>query len=77
MRTSEYVPHLSYGSRVRFIGTNHPKSGQQCVIIRVLPNPSQMAEKQWYDVRFDDSSIGRFVETQLMLLFNNCQITAA
>ena len=61
MNTSEYVPNLSYGTRVRFLGKDdHPKSGQQCIVIGALPNPSKRAENQWYDVRFDDYSMGRF-----------------
>jgi len=63
--TSEYVPNLSRGTRVLFIG-DHPKNRQQCAIIRVLPNPSGRAEHQWYDVRFDDYSVGRFLERYLV-----------
>ena len=61
-----YIPHLSSGSRVLLTGINHPKSGQVCTIIRILPNPSRNADHQWYDVRFDDSSTGRFLERNLV-----------
>ena len=77
MKTSEYVPNLSLGSRVRFVGTHHPKSVQQCVIIRILPNPSERPQKQWYDVRFDDGSLGRFHENQLIVIVKDRQIGVA
>ena len=54
------------GAHVRFIGTDSPsKTGEQCTIIRILPNPSELREHQWYDVRFDDGSLGRFLEKYL------------
>ena len=65
MNTSEYSPNLPRGTRVRLIA-DHPKNGQQCTIIGALPNPSQLAKNQWYDVRFDDYSMGRFVERYLV-----------
>ena len=46
MKTSEYIANLSFGTRVRFIGKGHRKSGQLCTIIRILPNPSLRAENQ-------------------------------
>jgi len=58
---------LSLGIRVRFTGqANNPKNGQQCTIIRILPNPSNRPESQWYDVRFDDDSMGRFLRRYLV-----------
>jgi hypothetical protein len=66
MKTSEYIPNLLCGARVRFTRKGHRKSGQLCTIIRILPNPSLRAENQWYDVRFDDQyTMGRFVERYL------------
>ncbi len=62
--TSHYVPNLSRGARVRLVG-DHPKKGQECTITGALPNPSHLAMNQWYDVRFDDFSFGRFVESYL------------
>jgi hypothetical protein len=44
----------------------HPKRGDQCTIIRILPNPSNQSEHQWYDVRFDDNTFGRFLERYLL-----------
>jgi len=69
MNPSEYVPNLSLGARVRFLGKDHhPKGGQYCTIIGALPNPSERAENQWYDVRFDDYTLGRFPERYLVRL---------
>jgi hypothetical protein len=67
MKSSNYVPNLSRGVRVVFKPTDyHPKTGQQCTIIGILPNPSRTAEHQWYDVRFDDDdTTGRFLEKHL------------
>jgi hypothetical protein len=63
MKNIPYVSHFSYGDMVRFTGLDgHPKNGQPCTIIFVLPNPSKKPEHQWYDVRFEDGSIGRFLE---------------
>ena len=67
MSASKYIPRLPHGVRVRFIGREeHPKNGQDCTIIRVLPNPSQRVQSQWYDVRFDDYSMARFLERYLI-----------
>jgi hypothetical protein len=65
MTTLAYTPNLARGVRMRLVDDNHPKSGQCCTVIGALPNPSQRSEHQWYDVQFDDSSIGRFLEKQL------------
>jgi hypothetical protein len=63
MTNIPYVSHFSYGDRVRLTGEDsHPKNGEPCTIIFVLPNPSKKPEHQWYDVRFEDGSIGRFLE---------------
>jgi hypothetical protein len=56
---------MSFGTRVRLI-RDDPKNGQHCTIIRTLPNPSKRPENQWYDVRFDDYSMGRFLERYLV-----------
>ena len=64
MSTSEYFPNLTRETRVRLIA-DHRKNGEQCTIIGALPNPSKLAKNQWYDVRFDDYSMGRFVERYL------------
>jgi hypothetical protein len=78
MNTSKYKPDLSRGMRVRFAGHgHHPKSGQYCSIVRVLPNPSRRREHQWYDVRFDDHSMGRFQERLLAYLKTDGDETAA
>jgi hypothetical protein len=78
MSELEYVPNLTCGDRVLFIGKDDdPRSGQQCTIIRGLPNPSMRAENQWYDVRFDDYSTGRFVGRHIVRLAANGKETAA
>lgn len=59
----KYKSNLAEGTRVLFNGKErHPKEGQYCTILGALPNPSQRAENQWYDVRFDDQALGRFHE---------------
>jgi len=66
MTVQKYEPHLSAGSRVVFIGREqHPKNGQHCTILAALPNPSRSSEHQWYDVRFEDYTAGRFLEKYL------------
>jgi hypothetical protein len=60
MHAKEYASKLSFGHRVLFTGMDHhPKTGHYCNIVGVLPNPSGRAENQWYDVRFEDHSLGR------------------
>jgi hypothetical protein len=59
----QYVASMKNGDRVRFVGTdNASKTGQECTIVRVLPNPSEKQEHQWYDVQFDDGTLGRYLE---------------
>jgi len=65
MSESIYVPKLKRGIPVRLSLPGHRKSKQQCTILAPLPNPSRRAEHQWYDVRFDDGSFGRFLEKYL------------
>jgi len=66
MKTATYIPQLSYDTPVRLTGIkDHPKSGQPGTIMRALPNPSRSAQHQWYDVKFEDGSIGRFLERYL------------
>jgi hypothetical protein len=64
MNSSAYIPNLERGARVRLIG-NHSKKGERCTIVEALPNPSHLAKNQWYDVRFDDFFLGRFIERDL------------
>jgi hypothetical protein len=67
MSAAKYIANLARGTRVRLIGMGrHPKRGDQCTVIRILPNPSNKSEHQWYDVRFDDDSFGRFLERYLV-----------
>ena len=67
MDVEKYVANLSLGTRVRLIGLGrHPRHGDECTIIAILPNPSQAPEHQWYDVRFEDGIYGRFLEKYLV-----------
>ena len=78
MNISKYIPSLHYRARVRFIGNkDDPKCCRECTIIRVLPNPSERAEHQWYDVRFEDYSLGRFLEKYLAVVGSERKHTAA
>jgi hypothetical protein len=78
MANSKYFPNLSTGMQVRLVGlSEHAHSGQQCTIIRRLPNPSKSTQNQWYDVRFDDGSIGRFLEKHLVPIDANDENRAA
>lgn len=66
MTSKGYFPNLARGTRVRFtLKATHSKNGQYCTILGALPNPSGVAENQWYDVRFDDQSLARLVERYL------------
>jgi hypothetical protein len=63
MSVLKYKSNLAAGARVLFReGEHHPKNGQHCTILGALANPSQRSENQWYDVRFEDQSLGRFNE---------------
>jgi hypothetical protein len=63
MPVAKYKSSLADGSRVLFQGTeHHPRNGHYGTILGALPNPSQRPENQWYDVRFEDQSLGRFHE---------------
>jgi hypothetical protein len=66
-----YNPRFITGTRVIFQEKDHPKSGQHCTVLGALHNPSQRAEHQWYDVRFDDYSVGRFLEGRLQPVSRN------
>ena len=67
MKTTEYIPKLSRGTRVRFLGRDtHPQNGKFGRIIDPVPNPSKRPENQWYDVGFDNHSLGRFNERYLL-----------
>lgn len=48
-------------TRVRLYQPDHLQNLHTGVILRALPNPSMKAEHQWYDVRFDNGSLGRFL----------------
>ena len=56
------APEFLEKRRVRLNKPEHPQNLQAGVIVRTLPNPSMKAEHQWYDVRFDSGSLGRFLK---------------
>lgn len=61
MSDSKTIRLLPNGERVVLtVKDHHAKDGQSCIVIGALPNPSGRPENQWYDVRFDDNSLGRF-----------------
>ena len=60
LKDLNYIPRLPYHARVRFIRKGHAKFDQCGVVVAALPNPSNLPENQWYDVRFDDAAYGRF-----------------
>lgn len=63
MPVLKYKYNLAAGSRVLFTGREgDARDGKPCTILGALPNPSQRSEHQWYDVRFDDYTLGRFLE---------------
>jgi len=77
MTSKEYFPSLARGTRVRFtLKATHSKNGQYCTILGALPNPSGVAENQWYDVRFDDQSLARLVERYLQEEADNGETAA-
>ena len=65
MKSSIDVPKLKRGTRFRLTLPGHRQSKQQCTILAALLNPSRRAEHQWYDVRFETGSFGRFLEKYL------------
>ena len=69
-----YIPNLRTGVQVRVVElTQRVRGGQTGTVIRILPNPSKRADKQWYDVRFNDGFIGRFLEKNLVRIDANDQ----
>jgi hypothetical protein len=58
--TEKPISTLLYRTRVR-----HLPSGRCGIIIRILENPSQRPENQWYDIHFDDGTYGRFLTKEL------------
>ena len=61
MSNPEKVSSFADGARV-------VKGDRPCTILRALPNPSGRPENQWYDVRFDDYTMGRFAARELARL---------
>jgi hypothetical protein len=66
MQDRQYVSRLARNDQVQLVLNGHPKTGQYCTVVGVLPNASQQSIHQWYDVRFNDGTYGRFKEENLL-----------
>jgi hypothetical protein len=77
MPLTRYKPGFAYGTRALFGKQGHLRNGQYCTIFAALPNPSQRPENQWYDVRFEDQSVGRYRENCLQAVLANEKSTVA
>ena len=64
--SSMYEASFRARTRVRLVKSSHSLNGQTAVVIRALPNPSGNPGHQWYDVRFDNGVLGRFLERYLL-----------
>jgi hypothetical protein len=60
-----YRPALTEKTRIRLLKNDHHEHSRVATLLRALPNPSGQADKQWYDVRFDDGVYGRFLARYL------------
>jgi len=77
MSDSRETRNLPDGARVVLAGREgHPQNGKQGAVIGALPNPSGRLEKQWYDVRFDDNTLGRFAGRYLAAVNTHTTQTA-
>jgi hypothetical protein len=65
MEAISYRPSLTEGTRVLLVHDKHQKHQSTATVIGALPNPSRMPVNQWYDIRFDDNTWGRFPERHL------------
>ena len=65
MESTPYHASLQERMRVLMVHDEHSHNRQIATVMRVLPNPSQASGHQWYDVRFDDGTWGRFLERHL------------
>jgi hypothetical protein len=65
MKSIPYQASLQERTRVLLCHDKHPQHQKTATVVNVLPNPSRMPGHQWYDVRFDNGTWGRFLERQL------------
>ena len=65
MESIPYRPALRSGMRALLVHDKHLQNQKTATVMHVLPNPSQEPANQWYDVRFDNGTWGRFLERQL------------
>jgi hypothetical protein len=68
MESTLYRPSLKEGTRVLLVYDKHQQNHSTATVISVLPNPSRMPAHQWYDIRFDNSTFGRFLERHLQVI---------
>ena len=64
--SSMYEASFRARTRVRLVKSRQSLNGQSAVVIRALPNPSGNSGHQWYDVRFDNGVLARFLEQYLL-----------
>jgi hypothetical protein len=63
--SSGYVPTLAVGDQVRLLKRDHRNSGRIGTVIGILTNPTRHSQHQWYDVKFENGRLGRFLERDL------------
>jgi hypothetical protein len=65
MKSIPYRPSFEEGTRVMLAHDEHRQHQKTATVMGALPNPSRLRVHQWYDVRFDDGTWGRFLERHL------------
>jgi hypothetical protein len=65
MESTMYHPSLQEGMRVLLVHDKHRQHQSTATVVNVLPNPSRLPVHQWYDIRFDNGTWGRFLERHL------------
>jgi hypothetical protein len=65
MESIPYRPSFQEGMRVMLAHDEHRQHRKAATVMGALPNPSRLAVHQWYDIRFDDGTWGRFLERHL------------
>jgi len=65
MESTGYRSFLQEGTRVLLVHDEHPHNQKTATVMHVLSNPSRAQAHQWYDIRFDDGTLGRFLERHL------------
>jgi len=68
MESTSYRSSFLEGTRVLLVYDKHQQHQTTATVISVLPNPSRMPAHQWYDIRFDNGTWGRFLERHLQII---------